>query len=378
MKQYAQVAGWGKAVPSRILHNRDFEKMVDTTDEWIRERTGIIERRHAGPKDSTGTLAVRAAQEALEVADQSPAKIDMILVATMTPDRIMPSVASYVQDSIGASHAGALDLNAACSGFVYGLTLANALISSGTYRNVLLIGAETMSRFLDFTDRRTCILFGDGAGAVLLQASETPGGLLACVLGSDGSGGDLLQIPAGGSRVPASLDTVRARQHFIQMSGNEVFRFAVTTAVRSTREALRDAQLEVGDVDLFIPHQANVRILHAMAKSLGIPLEKVFINVDRFGNTSSASIPIALCEAMEAGRIQPGRNVAMVGFGGGLTWGAAIFKWGTPVTSGEIPWWRHVVHNLREREASIRSLAVKTGRRIDSLRLPSGDNGVGG
>jgi 3-oxoacyl-[acyl-carrier-protein] synthase III len=373
LKKYAQIAGWGMCVPSRILHNRDFEKMVDTTDEWIRSRTGIVQRHVVGPKETTGTLAIRAAQNALEVADFSPAKVDFIVVATMTPDRLMPSVATAVQDALGAARAGAVDVNAACSGFVYALSLANALITSGTYRNILVIGAETLSRYLDFTDRRTCILFGDGAGAVLLQASDTPGGLLSSVLGSDGSGGDLLHIPGGGSRMPPTIESVNARQHYVQMNGNEVFRFAVTTVVRSTQEALKNAHMKIDDIDLFIPHQANIRIIQSAAKSLGIPPEKVYTNVDRFGNTSSASIPIALCEAIEQGRVKPGHNIALVGFGGGLTWGSAIFQWGAPVPTTEAPWWRHVVHNLREREASIRSLALKTSRRLDSLRLNGRD-----
>ena len=246
----------------------------------------------------------------------------------------MPSTASMLQDAIGASNAGAFELNAACSGFVYGLAMAHAMIASGLHRTVLLVGAETMSRILDWTDRATCVLFGDGAGAVLLQATERETGVLSCVLGSDGSGGEWLSVPSGGSRAPASLQTVQDASHFIKMNGKEVYKFAVSALPRSVRQAVEKAGIRLEDVDLFIPHQANIRIIRSSAEALGVPMEKVFTNVDRYGNTSAASIPIALCEAVEAGLVEEGTKLVLAGFGGGLSWGAAVVEWAVPASGG--------------------------------------------
>jgi 3-oxoacyl-[acyl-carrier-protein] synthase-3 len=324
----ARIAGWGKALPSRVLSNAELEGMVDTSDEWIRTRTGIRERRIAGPDESTFTLAVEAGRQALAVAGVAPVEVDLVVVCTFSPEfGGMPSTASLVQDALGASRAGAFDLNAACSGFIYGLALAQGLIASGMQRTVLVIGAETMSRLLDWSDRSTCVLFGDGAGAVLLRAGEGPDGLLSSVMGSDGSGGELLWIPGGGSRQPASVESVEAAQHFIRMNGKEVYRFAVSAAPRASRQAVQQAGLTMEEIDLFIPHQANVRIILSAAGALGIPPERTFVNVDRYGNTSAASIPIALCEAVEEGRVHPGAHVLLAGFGGGLTWGASVLRW---------------------------------------------------
>ncbi|MBI3973824.1 MAG: ketoacyl-ACP synthase III [Chloroflexi bacterium] len=332
MALHAQITGWGKAVPQRTITNFDLEKLMDTSDEWIRTRTGIAERRIAGPDESTLTLAVRAAREAIEAADLAPAQIDLIIVCTFSPEfGGMPSTASLVQDVIGATRAGAFDLNAACSGFIYGLAMAQATISAAMHQNVLVIGAETMSRWLDWTDRTTCVLFGDGAGAVLVQATERPAGILSSVLGSDGSGGRLLCIPGGGSRQPASIDSVQAAQHFIRMKGKEVYKFAVTTVPRAIRQAIGKAGLTFDDVDLVIPHQANIRIIQSVAESLRLPMARVFTNVDRYGNTSAASIPLALCEAVEQGRVREGDKVVLAGFGGGLSWGAAVIEWAIPV-----------------------------------------------
>ncbi|HEX2517450.1 MAG TPA: beta-ketoacyl-ACP synthase III [Chloroflexota bacterium] len=324
----ARIAGWGKALPRRVLSNAELEGMVDTSDDWIRSRTGIRERRIAGPDESTFTLAVEAAREALAVAGVAPSEVDLVVVCTFSPEfGGMPSTASLVQDALGASRAGAFDLNAACSGFIYGLALAQGLIVSGMQRTVLVIGAETMSRLLDWSDRSTCVLFGDGAGAVVLRAGEGPDGLLSSVLGSDGSGGELLWIPGGGSRQPASAESVETAQHFIRMNGKEVYRFAVSAAPRASRQAVQQAGLSMDEIDLFVPHQANVRIILSAAGALGIPLERTFVNVDRYGNTSAASIPIALCEAVEEGRVRPGAHVLLAGFGGGLTWGASVLRW---------------------------------------------------
>ena len=299
----ARIAGWGKALPRRVLSNAELEGMVDTSDDWIRSRTGIRERRIAGPDKSTFTLAVEAAREALAVAGVAPSEVDLVVVCTFSPEfGGMPSTASLVQDALGASRAGAFDLNAACSGFIYGLALAQGLIVSGMQRTVLVIGAETMSRLLDWSDRSTCVLFGDGAGAVVLRAGDGPDGILSSVLGSDGSGGELLSIPGGGSRQPASAESVETAQHFIRMNGKEVYRFAVSAAPRASRQAVQQAGLSMDEIDLFVPHQANVRIILSAAGALGIPLERTFVNVDRYGNTSAASIPIALCEAVEQDR----------------------------------------------------------------------------
>ncbi len=325
----ARISGWGKSLPERVLTNAELEKMVETSDDWIHSRTGIRERRIAGPNETTFTLAVEAGRQALRAAGTAALDVDLIIVCTFSPEfGGMPSTASLVQHALGATRAGAFDLNAACSGFIYGLAMAQATINAGMNDTVLVIGAETMSRLLDWSDRSTCVLFGDGAGATLLQSGPESAGLLSCVLGSDGSGGELLYVPAGGSRHPASLQSVEGAQHFIRMNGKEVYKFAITAAPRAALEAVARAGLSMEDVDLFIPHQANTRIIHSAAASLGLTLERVFINVDRYGNTSAASIPIALCEAVESGRIGPGDTVLLSGFGGGLTWGAAVIQWG--------------------------------------------------
>ena len=368
MKSYAQIVGWGRYVPSRVMTNHDLARMVDTSDEWIRSRTGITERHIAGPRESTSTMGVRAALAALEVADLNPSKLDLVILATITPDYGVSATASLLQDGIGATRAGAFDLNAGCSGFVYALAVASRLIESGAHRNVLVVGSDAVSRIIDWTDRSTCVLFGDGAGAVVLQASENATGLLSCTLGSDGSGAESLYVPAGGARLPASLETLQNRQHYIKMNGNEVFRFAVHAMTRATMQVVIDAGLQPSEVDLFIPHQANVRIIQAAAKALRLPDEKVFINVDRYGNTSAASIPIALCEAIEQGRVKPGDRLALVGFGAGLSWAAVVLQWGVPAVGPERPWWRYVLQSLWEREAVARSFARRTRRRIEGLR----------
>ena len=294
-----------------MITNHDLEQIVDTTDEWIRSRTGIEERRVAAdPKETTATLAIEAARRALEVADVHASKLDLIICSTSSPEYIFPSTASVVQDAIGAENAGAFDLSAACSGFVYALSMARGHILAGDAEYVLVIGAETLSRIVDWTDRNTCVLFGDGAGAVLIAASPVPGGILACELGSDGSGADLLMIPAGGSAMPASLETVSSGNHFIKMDGKAVYRFAVRVMADATRAVLDKAGLSIGDLDLVIPHQANLRIVqNSVLKQLRIPEDKVFVNLQKYGNTSTASIPIALCEAIQADKVKPGGEV---------------------------------------------------------------------
>lgn len=334
LNRYASIVGWGYALPSKVLTNHDLAQMVDTSDEWIRSRTGIVERRVIGPGESTASLARAAGERALEVAGISAEDLDVIIVATITPDYPFPSVAAMVQDGLGATRAGAFDLNAACAGFVYSLSVGTQLVTSGVNHNVLIIGSDTLSQVIDWSDRSTCVLFGDGAGAVVIQATEQRAGIQSSVLGSDGSGFDHLIVPAGGSLQPASRDTVDGRRHYLKMNGNEVYRFAVTAMIRSTAQAIKQANLSSEDIDLFIPHQANLRIIQYAAKALNLPAERVFTNVDRYGNTSSASIPIALCEAIERGLVQPGHNLALVGFGAGLTWAAGVIRWtAEPVAS---------------------------------------------
>ncbi len=301
--------------------------MVDTDDEWIVSRTGIKERRIVSGETAASDLALKAAERALEAAGVGPLEIDLIVVATITPDMSFPSTACLVQDKIGAKKAAAFDISAACSGFLYGLSVVDQFIKSGTYETVLLIGTETLSKITDWTDRNTCILLGDGAGAVVVKSTEEKKGILSFYLGADGSAGDLLKLPAGGSRKPATHETVDNGLHYIKMRGNELFKVAVRVLVRAAKEALSRCNLSSEEVNLLIPHQANIRIIQATAGKAGIPLSKVYINVDKYGNTSSASIAIALDEAVREGRIKPGDIIVLDAFGGGLTWGACVIKW---------------------------------------------------
>jgi len=351
----AQIIGWGMAVPEHIVTNDDISLLVDTSDDWIRSRTGIERRHIAQPTESTSVLAIRAAQEALDVADADPREIDLIILATASPDHSMPSTACQVQDALGATHAGAYDLNAGCSGFVYALASGHQAIASGDHDLVLVIGADTLSRVLDWTDRDTCVLFGDGAGAVLLRPGNGDTGVLSSVLGSDGSGADLLQVPAGGSKYPASEDTVSHKLHYLRMDGRQVYRFATRMLPRATEQAVARAGLKLSDIDLIIPHQANIKIIETAAKRLKLPLERFVVNLDEYGNTSAASIPIALCEALESGRVLPGSNLVLVGFGAGLTWAAATVRWGVSPELEHAPSWRNSWRWLIYRWARARS-----------------------
>ena len=365
MTRYAHVTGWGMAVPDRVLTNEEITRLVDTTDEWIVSRTGIRERRIAAKHETTASLATRAAERALDATRLDPGDLDLIIVASATPEHLFPATACLVQDSIGATHAGAFDLLAACSGFIFGLNMAAQAIRSGSLNNVLVIGSETLSRFVDWEDRGTCILFGDGAGAFVLEARESPGGVLSCVMRSDGSGASLLEIPAGGSRQPASLESVHKRQHLIQMNGREVFRFATRVMAAATREVVKQASLDLDHIELVVPHQANLRIIEAAARGLHMPIERFMVNVDRYGNTSSASIPIAVCEAFECGRIKPGDHLVLVGFGAGLTWGALVLEWVSP-DGGLRPGVRPR-HRLLAMLARIASTARRVWRWIEGL-----------
>jgi 3-oxoacyl-[acyl-carrier-protein] synthase III len=326
--KYAAITGWGSAVPEKVLTNADLEKIVETSDEWITTRTGIKERRIVHEGESTMTLAVTASRRALERAGVSPWQIDLVICCTATPDFLFPATACLVQHEIGAENAGAFDLEAACSGFIYGISVGSQFIRTGAYKTVLVVAAEALSRFVDWKDRATCVLFGDGAGAVILQASETRSGVLSFVLGSHGVGGDLIKVPAGGAYKPATPESITSGEHFIKMNGQEVYRFAVRIMGDSAVSALDKAGLEYEDISLFIPHQANLRIISSIAERLKLDTEKVFINIERYGNTSAASIPIALVEAVEGGRVHEGDNLLFVAFGAGLTSAASIVRWG--------------------------------------------------
>jgi len=326
--KFAAITGWGSAVPERVLTNADLAKIVDTSDEWITTRTGIRERHILAPNESTSTLAVAASRKALERAGVSPWQVELVICCTASPDFLFPATACLVQNEIGAENAGAFDLEAGCSGFIYGLSVGTQFIKSGAYKTVLVVGAEALSRFIDWQDRATCILFADGAGAVLLQATDHKCGLLSFVLGSHGVGADLIKLPAGAAANPASEQTLADRGHFIKMNGQEVYRFAVRIMGDSAVEALEKAGLDYADISLFVPHQANLRIINSIAERLRLDPEKVFIDIDKYGNTSAASIPIALCEAIDQGKVKPGDNLLFVAFGAGLTSAAAIVKWG--------------------------------------------------
>lgn len=321
------IIGTGKYVPERVLTNADLEKMVDTNDEWIVSRTGIRERHIAAPEQATSDLAYEAAVRALKSAGMTADQLELIIVATITPDTSFPSTACILQDKLGAKHAAAFDLSAACSGFVYSMATANGFIQTGMYKNALIIGADTLSRITDYTDRNTCVLFGDGAGAVIVGEVPEGRGFLSFDLGAEGAGGDLLKLAAGGSRLPASEATVEGKQHYIYMNGREVFKFAVRVMGTATEEVLRKAGKTKEDIDLFVPHQANIRIIQSAMQRLELPEERCVINVDKYANTSAASIPLALVEAAEEGRIKEGDTVLLVGFGGGLTWGASVLVW---------------------------------------------------
>ena len=340
----AVITGWGFYVPPKVLTNADLEKMVGTTDAWIVERSGIRERRIVADGEATVSMATKASRQALERADLSGKDLDAIIIATTTPDFLLPTAAALVQDQIGATRAAIFDLGAACAGFIYALAVARGLIAAGTARRVLVVGAETISRYVDWTDRATCVLFGDGAGAVVVEASSEGIGIRSTVLRGDGSKSELLTVRGGGSRYPPSAESLREGLHYIRMRGNEVFKTAVPSMASAAVEALAQAGLGLEDVDLFIPHQANARIIDAVARKLGLEASKVFMNVHKYGNTSAASIPIALCEAVDEGRVRPGDTLVFAAFGGGMTWGAAVVDWTAPVR----PRSPGVVDRLRE------------------------------
>jgi 3-oxoacyl-[acyl-carrier-protein] synthase-3 len=317
----------GMCVPSRVMTNDDFAEIVDTSDEWITQMTGIKERRFTEGDTATSDLAAEASRRALEGAGVDPADVDMVLVGTATPDMFFPSTACLVQAKIGARNAFAYDMSAGCTGFIYGLVIAEQFVASGTIETALVVGAENLSKFMDMTDRNTCVLFGDGAGAAVVRSCEPPRGLVTHYLGSDGSLGKLLEFPAGGSRMPTTHETVESRLHYIKMDGRKVYVNAVRAMGDSILKALDLAGLTGDDLDILFPHQANIRIITSVAERAGMPMEKVYVNIDRYGNTSAASIPIAMVEAIEAGRLREGMLAGLVAFGAGFTWGAALIRW---------------------------------------------------
>jgi 3-oxoacyl-[acyl-carrier-protein] synthase III len=351
----AQVAGWGTYLPDRVMTNDDIAQTVDTSDEWIRERTGIAERRIAAASEGTALMATKAAEAALRTAGADPAATELIIVATVTPEYPFPATACLVQHSLGASRAGAFDLEAGCSGFVYGLAMAAAAIESGSICQALVIGAETLSRLVDWTDRNTCVLFGDGAGAVLLRSEPGAADVLTTVLGADGGGGESLIVRAGGARPPASAETVAQGLHWVQMDGRQVFKFATRIVPTVVHQLLDKAGCSLDQLDWLILHQANARIMDAAAERLKLPPERVFSNIERYGNTSAASIPIALCEAASQGLFRPGQHVALVAFGAGLTWAGALLEWRGPPP---------IRRNLRWLIAMLRLLIAGAKRRV--------------
>ncbi|MDT4896849.1 MAG: 3-oxoacyl-[acyl-carrier-protein] synthase [Acidobacteriota bacterium] len=323
----AGILGTGHAYPEGILTNADLEKMVETSDEWITSRTGIKQRRKAAPGEYTSLFAVKAARQAIERARIDPAEIDTLICATVTPDQILPSTACLIQAELGANNAAAFDIAAACSGFLYGLTLANGLIRTGQSRRALVIGAEVLTQYVDYTDRSTCVIFGDGSGAAVLGPVEGEKGILAARIKSDGRFAEHLYAPGGGTRLGSTAETIAAGEHFFKMKGNELFKVAVRSMAEISRVVLDEAGKNAQDVDLFIPHQANQRITDAVARNLDVDLSKVYSNISMHGNTSSASIPIALDECVEAGRVNEGDLVLLASFGGGVTWGGVLIRW---------------------------------------------------
>lgn len=321
------IKGIGYYVPENIMTNFDFEKIIDTSDEWIKTRTGIEQRRFVSEHEATSDLCVEAVKNALKNANMKLEEIDMILVATCTPDYLVQATACLVQKKLGITNIPCFDINAACSGFIYGLSIANGMIKSNMYKNILVVGGEVFSRTVDMQNRNTCILFGDGAAAAVVSEVEEGYGILSSFLGAEGEDDDILRTPAGGTKKPNTFETIEKRENFLDMKGQDVFKFAVKTLPMATKEALKLGNLEVENLDMVFPHQANTRIIEAASKRLGLPMEKFYINLNKYGNTSSASIGLALGEALEEGKLKKGDVVALTGFGAGLTYGSIIMKW---------------------------------------------------
>ena len=374
MAKYARITGWGKYLPERVLTNADLEKMVDTSDEWIRTRTGIRERRIAGPDETCSTMSLAAARKALEVARLDPSDVELIIVATSTPDYWVPSVASIIQDQLGAKKVPAFSLSAGCTGWVYSLVTASQFIQTGAYRNALVIGTEHLSIGVDWTDRETCVLFGDGSGAVVLEASDQPTGVLSFELGSDGADYDALIFPGCAGANPPSHEVINQRLHYLRMDGRRVFKFATRVLADSAARVVADSGLSIDDIALIIPHQANDRIIEMARRKLRVSPEKMMINIDRYGNTSAASIPLALVDAIEEGRIQSGDHLVFVGFGAGLTWAAAAFHWEpqepTAIPVADWPIGQRLARPVTRARTALWSARVGLATKAEALLLP--------
>jgi 3-oxoacyl-[acyl-carrier-protein] synthase-3 len=374
MTKYARITGWGKYAPERVLTNFDLEKMVDTSDEWIRTRTGIRERHIAAPGETCCTMSLAAARQALAVAQLPPSDVELIIVATSTPDYLVPAVASMVQDQLGAKGAPAFGLQAGCTGWVYALVTASQFIQTGGYRNALVIGTEHLSFAVDWTDRNTCVLFGDGSGAVVLEASNQPTGLLAFDLGSDGSDYDALIYPAFGGVHPGSHEVIDQRLHYLRMDGRRVFKFATRVMADSVTKVVTASGLTPDDIDLIIPHQANDRIIEMARRKLRFPPEKIMVNIDRYGNTSAASIPLALVDAIDEGRVQSGDHLVFVAFGAGLTWAAAAFHWEpqepTAIPVVDWPMRERLERPVAKARTALWSARVSLATKVEPLLLP--------
>jgi 3-oxoacyl-[acyl-carrier-protein] synthase-3 len=363
--KYSKLTGWGMSVPENVLTNHDLEQLVDTSDEWIVSHTGIRERHIAAEGETTSTLSVAAGRQALERAGVAAKDLDLVIVATSSPDHFLPPVSSQVQHGLGAKRAGAFTLTAGCTGFAYALATAHQFIATGAYRNILVIGTEIISSFVNWDDRTTCVLFGDASGAVVLQASDEPSGVLSFTLGSDGSKASSLIVRGMGSAMPISQEVIDNNWHKIEMDGRTVAKFAVRMLPRAAAEVTAAAGLTMDDIDLFIPHQSNIRLIELAQRQLGLPSEKVFINLDRYANTSAAALPVALCEALDSGRVTEGDTVVLVGFGGGLTWAGITLQIGVgDISARYTPWtWPRV----RQR---VRMAAVTVSTRASAMLLP--------
>ena len=378
--RYSRISGWGKYAPEKVLTNADLEQLVDTSDEWIVQRTGIKARRVAADDETCSTLAIAAAKPALQVAGLKPADLDLIIIATSSPDYLVPIVSSMVQHQLGA-HCPAFTLVTGCTGFVYGLATAHQFIATGAYDHILVVGVELISRFLDWRDRNTCVLFGDGAGAVVLSPSHTPTGVKAFDLGSDGAKSKALILPGIGSATRLDHDVLERGEQYLKMNGREVFKFATRVLPQSTTQVLKNAGMTLHEIDLLIPHQANARIIDIAVRRLGLPADKVFVNVQRYGNTSAASIPLALIEALEAGKIKEGDHLCLVSFGAGLTWASAIVQWGQPLGQDKAALEENLIWDLTALRKQIartstkvrvtaRTIAEETAYRASTVLLP--------
>lgn len=378
--RYSKISGWGKYAPQNVVTNDDLAKVVDTSDEWITTRTGIKERRIAAEEEACSDLAIAASHKALDVAGMTPADLDLIIVSTSSPDHLVPIVSSTIQHKLGAS-CPAFTVMTGCTGFVYGLTTAHQFIATGAYDNILVIGVELISKFLNWEDRTTCVLFGDGAGAVILTPSDTPAGVKSFDLGSDGAKGMELAVPGIGTAMKMDHEMIDRKDHFLQMNGREVFKFATRILPQSTLQVLENAGMTLDDIDLLIPHQANARIIDLALRRLGFPAEKTFVNLQKYGNTSAASIPLAMIEAFEEGRIKDGDHLCLVSFGAGLTWASAVVQWGQQIDTeqtaaeSDLIWDIEALRRRLSRASTrvrvqARTFAEETSYRASSLLLP--------